>query len=833
MSSFPAAVGGGISLTDRKVQSLLHRDVNGEKVENSTRQPPPALHSTRNAPSGPPSSSSKAQHLLPLPVSDVPLDEASPVSSRRQSSLQLSRRELAAISDDDDLPLPQFNAPRAPRSSPALPFAPSPSSARLMAAGPALDRAQTLSLSTLSPLAETQLDRTVSDVQRNFPVKPSRSLASASLSSLNPAGPSPPSVHPRLKTRAPIRSWKERPNSLQAKTELQLAASRYGSGLAGPGAEAVKARKRRMEEKDDLDRIREEAGGGGGEGRRGRVGEEATERKEPPLRFRRAGARSDEEDEAAEQSRILPFPASSSGSSSNRVLQWLGGANRQDSGTSNSASKPLFPLPTPTPDSGPVSEDDADDERNRKVRSTVDRLQASLSRGRRKVIGFPSKLREMMSASIHSRPGKGDKGEAKPREADEDSSDEREKERKDSSPPANGAIAEEADERDGADEEHRELMSTTESAMTPPAATNVASPPPSAHFSPPPSQALFSPSVSTFDPHAAGFDAASSLQVDIADLERRMSPSRSPSPPLFMPPAKRSLSGGDGRFPAQISPGHEPALGSSAASSVTSSRRSSLSEASPPPFESRPSLRGGRLVTAGKEVLRSMRSKDRFGFDREEKEREDRLEELSALKEGGKLSDLYSVQQQQLQMLEATLNEVSSNYDGLRRAFDDLQRARPRVDVDARLEALELSLEKMKASQNRNFRLIYDRLNEQSSKPQSADSTWTFDLLMVGLTWFLTGLAFVVQPISYAVSQRGALLQSLRMGGSQVRRSAAPTKRPGNANSPPPQTQTASAPAQSGGGMGSQPGRAATGSGTGTGTERGRGRGRGTGREGE
>ena len=44
-----------------------------------------------------------------------------------------------------------------------------------------------------------------------------------------------------------------------------------------------------------------------------------------------------------------------------------------------------------------MSEDDGEWEGQRKVRSTVDRLQASLSKGRRKVIGFPSKLREMMS----------------------------------------------------------------------------------------------------------------------------------------------------------------------------------------------------------------------------------------------------------------------------------------------------------------------------------------------------------------------------------------------------------------------------------------------------
>ena len=69
-------------------------------------------------------------------------------------------------------------------------------------------------------------------------------------------------------------------------------------------------------------------------------------------------------------------------------------------------------------------------------------------------------------------------------------------------------------------------------------------------------------------------------------------------------------------------------------------------------------------------------------------------------------------------MLEQQLNDVTSHYDSLRRSFDELQRQRPRMDVDARLEALELSVEKMKASQNRNFRSIYDRLNEPTARPQ-------------------------------------------------------------------------------------------------------------------
>ena len=39
--------------------------------------------------------------------------------------------------------------------------------------------------------------------------------------------------------------------------------------------------------------------------------------------------------------------------------------------------------------------------------------------------------------------------------------------------------------------------------------------------------------------------------------------------------------------------------------------------------------------------------------------------------------------------------------------------------------------------------------------------------MMNALTWFLTGLAFIVQPISYALSHRGGLLSTLsvKMGG--------------------------------------------------------------------
>ena len=82
-----------------------------------------------------------------------------------------------------------------------------------------------------------------------------------------------------------------------------------------------------------------------------------------------------------------------------------------------------FPPPT---DSAPMSEDEVEE---KKVRSTVDRVQASFSRGKRKVIGFPSKLREMMS--FHPW-GKGEKGsESKLREGGEEEESEESQKGKD------------------------------------------------------------------------------------------------------------------------------------------------------------------------------------------------------------------------------------------------------------------------------------------------------------------------------------------------------------------------------------------------------------------
>ena len=272
-------------------------------------------------------------------------------------------------------------------------------------------------------------------------------------------------------------------------------------------------------------------------------------------------------------------------------------------------------------------------------------------------------------------------------------------------------------------------------------------------------------------------------------------------------------------YQANSIPGHDdPSSTSSASSSASSSRRSSLSaEPVSSSFDSLPTLRtkaalGDRKgpspfiqAVNGVRLMRS-RERERFAsvFEREEKELREAGEDEEA-KEGGKLHDLYAVQQQQISMLEQQLNEVNSNYDALRRVLDDLQRQRPRVDVDARLEQLELSVEKIKASQNRNFRLIYDRLNDTQPRAGNADSTWTADLLMTLLTWFLTGLAFVVQPISYAVSRRGALLSTFRVSGGKKQSAG---KRAGGSVAPPVQAAaaalTALAASGENGGKGSQ-----------------------------
>ena len=74
-------------------------------------------------------------------------------------------------------------------------------------------------------------------------------------------------------------------------------------------------------------------------------------------------------------------------------------------------------------------------------------------------------------------------------------------------------------------------------------------------------------------------------------------------------------------------------------------------------------------------------------------------------------------------------------------------------------------MEKIKQSQNRQFRAIYEQLNEVrggsgggsggfGSSGSGGGSGWVWDVLLNVLTWFVTGLAFVSQPFTYLLSGR-------------------------------------------------------------------------------
>ena len=147
-------------------------------------------------------------------------------------------------------------------------------------------------------------------------------------------------------------------------------------------------------------------------------------------------------------SRSRAYEDDEDGAPNNRVLSWL----RHDNTIKGSSLH--------STDSISVSEDDGDDRNGRKVKSTVDRLQASLSKGRRKVIGIPSKLREMMS--LHPKGAvKGEKEDGKEeRKGDEEDSEDSQKDRQ-------GAAASGMDGRvgSGSGDERRDLIATTESAI--------------------------------------------------------------------------------------------------------------------------------------------------------------------------------------------------------------------------------------------------------------------------------------------------------------------------------------------------------------------------------
>ena len=144
------------------------------------------------------------------------------------------------------------------------------------------------------------------------------------------------------------------------------------------------------------------------------------------------------------------FDDDEDGGPNNRVLSWL----RHDNHLKSAGSQ------LQTADSISVSEDDGDDRQGRKVKSTVDRLQASLSKGRRKVIGIPSKLREMMS--LHPKAGKTDKEDGKEeRKGDEEDSEDSQKGRLGTTT----GVADGVGGGSGSGDERRDLMTTTESAM--------------------------------------------------------------------------------------------------------------------------------------------------------------------------------------------------------------------------------------------------------------------------------------------------------------------------------------------------------------------------------
>ena len=807
---------------------MLHRDVDGVKVQRSQQQSfshsrnntltlnpsnLSALSAASSTPSATPSQSGPALSTPSLRPSHLALPEPtagdeSPLSiTRRQSSVQLSKRDLAAISDEDESMVAQYtgNGRSGWRGRPV-----SASAASLPAHDVGVERTQ--SLSVLSPLPEVAMERGVSDRQYSSSTKrvqpintpttlmhatTNPQLNSGSLSNSSSPGSaiSPGSAtHPRFKTRAPIRSWKERPNSMQAKDELLRTARRYGSGLAGEGAEAVKARKRAMIEEKEQERTR----GTGANGNRAVDGggeKEEEERKEGRLAgggdFSGMGpGRRYEDDEE--------------GGPNNRVLSWL----RHDNHMKTSSGQ------LQTTDSISVSEDDGDDRQGRKVKSTVDRLQASLSKGRRKVIGIPSKLREMMS--LHPKgAGKIEKEDGKEeRKGEEEDSEDSQKDRV--GPSAGGA---ESRGGSGSGDEHHDLMTTTESAMLNPhnAAPSSSALSSSANTPPTATSTLF-PATSTSNDNSATtnnnrYDGpmssdddthSNALRVDVPERPfasapvHRSPPARS-SPPTFPHPShrrSRSIDSTNGYKPSahNLSPrGADDSVSSSSMSSTASSRRSSFGHDNTghsASFDSLPTLRtksalGGKGSVGFAGVVgkagRVMRARERFSgaFDRvREEERameagnvSDAASDTESLSlsasqllsplASSKLSDLYSLQQQHIALLEAQIAELSSSHDSLRQQLDDSQRTRGRTDWEARLDALETHMEKIKQSQNRQFRAIYEQLNEVrgsglggGSGGAGGGSGWVWDVLLNVFTWFVTGLAFVSQPFTYLLSGR-------------------------------------------------------------------------------
>ena len=833
-TTFPAG-GGSTSLLERKVQNMLHRDVDGVKVQRSQQHSfshsrnntlinlpnpnavniTPATTTTPTpAPSQPPTNLStpttRPSHLaLPEPAAG----DESPLSiTRRQSSMQLNRRDLTDISDDEEVGVAQYNG----NGRSGWRGRPSASSVAPLPPGEhVLERTQ--SMSVLSPLPEVSMERGLSERQLSI-TAPKRAQTISTSNTVHPA-PMPPlptpklvssltatssnplPTHPRFKTRAPIRSWKERPQPLQAKDELLRTARRYGSGLAGEGAEAVKARKRAMMEEKEEERVRGTLGSGGDK--------DEEERKEGRIAgsggdFSGMGSRRryDDDDDAAPN---------------NRVLSWL----RHDNNIMKGSN--LHPA-----DSISVSEDDGDDRQGRKVKSTVDRLQASLSKGRRKVIGIPSKLREMMS--LHPKgAGKGEKEDGKEeRKGEEEDSEDSQKDRQ-----GIAAIGLESRVGSASGDERRDLIATTESAMllnahsSQPSSSVSSTPPidPSTNYAASSTSADNPPNAHSNNDYNTSThydDDMQPLRVDVSVLDRPSFASappthRSPpirnSPPAFAPSHHRRSRSIDSTHAYTKPPTPDPSLSprtraaaaaddslpSSATSSTMSSRRSSLSHDNAvhsASFDSLPTLRtksalGGKgsvgFVGSGG---RTMRARERFNStfegEREEKRAMDAEIASDAASDSdmlpasqhtspissSKLSDLYSLQQQHIALLEAQIAELSSSHDSLRQQLDDTNRTRTgRVDWDNRLDALEQHMEKIKQSQNRQFRAIYEQLNEVRGSGGGGvgggggvfgggglgglgGSGWVWDVLLNVFTWFVTGLAFVSQPFTYLLSGR-------------------------------------------------------------------------------
>ena len=174
--TFPPS-GGSTSLLERKVQNMLHRDVDGVKVQRSQQQSfshsrnntltlnpnsLSALSATTSSPSPATASlvtpSTRPSHLT-LPESTA--GDESPLSiTRRQSSVQLNKRDLAAISDEDEVTVAQYtgNGRSGWRGRPI-----STSAATPLPAGELVERTQ--SLSVLSPLPEVPMERGLSERQ--------------------------------------------------------------------------------------------------------------------------------------------------------------------------------------------------------------------------------------------------------------------------------------------------------------------------------------------------------------------------------------------------------------------------------------------------------------------------------------------------------------------------------------------------------------------------------------------------------------------------------------------------------------------------------------------